>query len=308
MFFLLPLVCTAYFIDLFISINLKKSNSYAQGEYTTWNDIYNGKINSDLIINGSSRAWVEIDPTMIGDSLHTTAYNIGIDGYSFPMQYLRHSLLMEYNPRPKLIIHSVDFFTFFVREDLYNYEQFLPYMLFNKEMRCATIGYKGFNLIDYELPLVRYYGKLDVMQTALGLFLNPQDNELKRVKGYEPQNMLWGTDFEQVKKEMNTYSVKIDSATVLLFERYLQECKTNGIKIILVYTPEYIEGQKFVKNRDEVIQIFTTFSRKYDVPFYDFSKDSMSFQTKYFFNSMHLNKTGAELFTNKLIKKIKEIQ
>jgi hypothetical protein len=52
-------------------------------------------------------------------------------------------------------------------KDLYNSEQFLPYMLWNQEVKEATICYNGFSSIDYEIPLIRFYGNYDAVETAL---------------------------------------------------------------------------------------------------------------------------------------------
>src|SRR5688572_30478180 len=121
--FLLPIAVSAYFIDRAISLNLKRSNTHAYKEYPTWNSILNGTVNSEIVIYGDSRAWVQIDPSMIGSALNTGAYNLGIDGHNFWMQYLRHSLLLKNNVKPKLIIHSIDAFTLQKREDLFNPDQ-----------------------------------------------------------------------------------------------------------------------------------------------------------------------------------------
>ena len=88
-------------------------------------------------------------------------------------------------------------------------------------------------------------------------------------------------------------------------EQFLKECKRDNIKLIFVYTPEYIEGQKFVANRTSIFKTFSKYSKKYEIPFYDYSKDSLCLDKKYFYNSNHLNKTGAEIFTNKLIDTLK---
>lgn len=305
-FFILPIVFFSYFFDVIISNSLKKSNSYAFTEYSTWNAIIEGKVNSEIVIYGSSRAWVHINPTMISDSLIVSAYNLGIDGHNFWLQYLRHSLLLQNNTKPKLIIHSLDIYTLQKTKDLYNSEQFLPYMLWNEEIKNATISYNGYDLIDYVIPLIRYYGKLDAIKAVISLSINPRGNRVERIRGYQGEDVQWNTDFDKAKKTMKFYEVSLDTASVLLFERYLNECKANNIKIIFVYTPEYIEGQKFVKNRNEIISLYTELSKKYDIPFYDYSNDTISFQKKYFYNASHLNKTGSELFTNKLIEKLKE--
>ena len=63
--FVTPIVLFSYSIDLFISKYLKKSNVAAFGEYSVWNDVFEGKINSDVLIYGSSRAWVHISPLTV---------------------------------------------------------------------------------------------------------------------------------------------------------------------------------------------------------------------------------------------------
>ncbi len=303
----MPIFLVSYFIDIFISDNLKKSNIYAQEEYTTWNDLFNGKINSDIVIYGSSRAWTQIDPVMISNSLHIPTYNLGIDGHNFWLQYLRHLFLLKNNQKPKLIVQSLDIYTLGKRSDLYNPDQFLPYMLWNNEIKNATISYNGFNLIDYEIPLIRYFGKSDAILTALNLFIRPQSNKVGRINGYQAKDLSWNGDFEKAQKAMKFYEVSLDTATINLFERFLKEVEKNNIKIMFVYSPEYIEGQKFVKNRNPIIKLYQEISKKHNIPFYDYSSDSISLNKNYFYNASHLNKTGAELFTKKLIRNIASI-
>jgi len=299
--FLLPIILISFYADNYISTNLKKSNSFAEKEYSTWNAIIDGKINSDIVIYGSSRAWKHINPTMISNSLNASTYNLGIDGHNFWLQYLRHSMLLENNTKPKIIILSLDVFTLQKVDDLYNSDQFLPYMLWNNKIKDATISYNGFNLIDYEIPLIRYFGKGNAVQTAM-----KTKNKVERIKGYQGRKEQWNDDFNKAKKAMKNYQKQLDPATIVLFERFLNECKSKNIKILFVYSPEYIEGQKFVKNRDEIISLYEKYSKKYNIPFYNYSNDSLSYDKKYFYNASHLNKTGAELFTKKLIDSLKK--
>lgn len=303
--FILPLVLIAYSADVFISKQLKKSNSYTGGEYTTWNAILDGKVNADIVIYGSSRAWEHIDPNMIADSFHTSVYNLGIDGHTFWLQYLRHTQLLKFNSKPKLIIHSLDIFTLNKGKDLYNPDQFLPYMLFNNEIKNATLCYNGYQYLDYEIPLLRYYGKTDALKNTIKLYKDPLSDTVIRINGFQGKEQTWNTDFEKVKEKMDFFDAKYDSASIGLFERYLNECKSNNIKVVFVYTPEYFEGRKFIKNKDKLMAIYTMFSKKFDIPFLDYTDDPISYQKKYFYNVLHLNKTGAELFTTKLIDTLK---
>jgi len=49
-------------------------------------------------------------------------------------------------------------------------------------------------------------------------------------------------------------------------------------------------------------------SQKYGVPFLDYSNDSTYLRkTEYFYDSNHLNATGAEIFTRNLVGEIRKI-
>ena len=174
-------------------------------------------------------------------------------------------------------------------------------MLWNNKIKEATISYNGYNLMDYEIPLIRYFGRGNAIQTAMKTNI-----KVERIKGYQGQNRQWNDDFDKAKRAMKNYQQPLDPASVILFEKFLKDCKSLKIKIIFVYTPEYIEGQKFVKNRNEIISLYKKLSKKYNILFYNYSKDPLSYQKKYFYNAIHLNKTGAELFTKKLIDSLKK--
>ena len=106
LFFIAPFILFSYCIDVFISTNLKKAKKGAYGEYSTWNDVFEGKINSDIVIYGSSRAWKHISPKIINDRLHISTYNLGIDGHTFWLENFRHRMLLKNNTKPKIIIFS----------------------------------------------------------------------------------------------------------------------------------------------------------------------------------------------------------
>ena len=78
------------------------------------------------------------------------------------------------------------------------------------------------------------------------------------------------------------------------------------LSIIFVNAPEYIEGQIFTKNRDEVMSLYTKYSHQYNIPFYDFLLMLFTIKKNIFYNTNHHNKMGAELFTTKLIDSLKQ--
>lgn len=289
-----------FFADWFLSYNLRKSK---QNEYSVWNDIFQGKVDSDVVIYGSSRAMVHVDPRIIKDSLNLDAYNLGLNGHNFWLQYYRHLEYLKHNRKPLLIIHSVDMFTLVKRQDLFQMDQFLPYMLYNRELEKWIKSYKGFSHYDYNIPLVRYYGQFKAIGSAIktAVYQEPSNTDSLRYKGFISKNLAWNDDLVKARRAYPNYMVKVDSASVKLFDQYLNECRAEGIPVVLVYSPEYIEGQDFVKNRDEVMGVFKFFAAKYNIPFLDYSDDPISHKQEYFYNASHLNGIGAAFFTNRLI-------
>jgi hypothetical protein len=297
LFFSFPIVLFMFLADFFISNNLKKSNE-SPGELEVWNDIYSGNINSDIVIYGSSRAWVHIDPSILEDSLNLKTYNFGIDGHNFWLQYLRHKEYLKFNKAPNLIIVSVDIFSLQKREDLYNSEQFLPYMLWNNDINKFTSSYNGFTYKDYYFPLLRFTGNIKKIKHILKW--DQKIGNKYRYKGFKGMEREWNSDLAKAKLKIPQYEISIDSSSVNLFNQFLFECKSKDIKVILVYTPEYIDGQNFIKNRNEIINKYYGFANKYNLLFLDYSNDILCKQKKYFYNSSHLNKKGAEVFTRRL--------
>jgi hypothetical protein len=106
--FFIPIAILAYPLDLIISKSLATSRTFGYGEVPVWHDIYTGIIDSEIVIYGSSRAWVHIDPHKMQQALNVKAYNMGIAVHAFDIQYLRHLEYLKYNRRPDCILMVVD--------------------------------------------------------------------------------------------------------------------------------------------------------------------------------------------------------
>ena len=264
------------------------------------NDIYSSKANCDIAIYGSSRAWVHIDPAIIGNSLQQRVYNFGIDGHNFWLQYLRHLELLKYNDKPKKIILSLDIFSLEKRPDMFHSDQFLPYMLLNKNVRKFTSSYVGYDLPDYYVPLLRYAGKTQALNNSIHIALSGAPKSKYRQSGYRGVDAAWNNDLAAAKAKKSSYEVRLDQQSVVLFEAFIQECKAMEIQLVMVYSPEYIEGQKFVSNRKQIMDLYNDISQKHHIALYDYSSDSICFDKSMFYNASHLNKTGSGIFSRKL--------
>jgi hypothetical protein len=303
--FILPPVVLLYPADYFISKNYAKSGTAAHGELQVWNDIYNGNVNAEVAVYGSSRAWVHIDPKALGDSLNTTAYNLGIDGHNMWLQYYRHKQLLKYNAKPKYILLSLDVFSLFKTPEGYNAEQFLPYALYNKDLAAYTKGHEDFSQWDYYIPLIRYAGYYQAITIALKNAVKP-DTVSARRRGYEPQDRAWTDDFANAQEQMAYFDAPVDPKLLQLLKKFVAECKRDGIQLVFINTPEYIEGQKFVRNRKAVLQLFAQYAKEQNILFLDYSNCPLCYRQDYFYNASHLNKKGSQLFTQQLISDLKK--
>lgn len=303
--FALPFLSLCFFLDLYISQTLKTRNSFSKGENLVWNDIYNGNFyETEAFIYGSSRAWVHIDPEILAENLHINFSNLGIDGHNFYLQYFRHLELIENYNFPEIIIYSVDEFTLAKRKDLYNYDQFLPYMLGNSKMEKFLTSYKGFSKMDFYFPLLRYIGEDDIFYTA---FFKDDENEPVRIKGYQGVDKSWNSDLDKAKNSIEPFHVEIDSISLVLFKTFLQKAKKCNTQIIFVYTPEFIQGQEIIENRSEILGIYENLSNDLNIPFLDYSNHRISYEKQYFYNAMHMNKRGSEIFSQELAEDLQNL-
>lgn len=300
------LLLISIIVDYFLSSTLKHSDSFAYGESLIWNEIIEGQMSKDILIYGSSRAWVHFDSKIIEDSLGLSTYNLGIDGHNFWLQYLRHKKLLKHNKPPNFIILSLGVFSLSKRKDLYNHYQFLPFQ-YDKEFYDYTKSYEGFSIFDYTLPMYRYIGKQDSIKKIIKAQFNEAYREPYRIKGFRGMHRQWNDDLAKAKLTIKSYESVMDQASVDLIQTFINECNRLNIRVILVYSPEYIEGQEFVSNRHEIISFYQNLALKNNLSFIDYSNDPICRSKNYFYNSMHLNADGARVFTNKLVIDLKKM-
>lgn len=290
--------------DLWISRTLATSESYAMGDAKIWHDILEGQISDDILIYGSSRAWRHFDPVFIEGQTGLSAYNFGVDGHTFDIQYLRHQLNLKYNKKPKIIVYSVDVNTLNMSKGLYNDEQFLPFFNTDTLFNYYTKKYKNYSFIDYNLPLMRYSGR----EKALKYFVKetigwPQ--EKMRTKGFGMHQGGWNTDFKNASKRRKKYHRTINTHVLARFDSFLTEARSHNIAVILMYAPEHVLGQSFIANREDIINVFDSLARKNNIPFYDYSAHAMNSTKAYFYNSLHLNAKGVAEFNKLYIEDLK---
>lgn len=303
--FVLLILSTLIILDIAVSKGLRKSEDMMLAE---WNDIVSGNINADIIINGSSRAWVDVSPQILENRLNLSVYNIGLDGYPFYMEDMRYELFLKYNNKPKYLIQTLDVFSLSKRIGLYEVTQFFPY-LNESIVRNKLKEYEGITLTELYIPFIRYIHYPAIVKKGYLEFFNKQHFTNNKYKGFQGQNREWDNSFDDFYNmhQKNGIVQNIDDNVIELFDKYLEKTILNNTNIILVYPPEYREVQKLYLNRKDIINIYKSMADKYHITFLDYSDNDISNEKKFFYNSQHLNLNGANKFSELLAKDIQNL-
>lgn len=259
-------------------------------KYVGWNDIIYDSVNADLLVLGSSRAWVQYDTYIMDSMLDINSYNLGIDGSALNRQMLKYKIYEHYQKKsPKVIIVNVDYMG--IGKTIgYEREQFFPYLL-NRFTREEMQKTEPFTFGELYLPMYRYY-KQSVYSTLL-----ESDKDTTLYKGFEGKDRDWdGSKFLEVE----TIHFGKNQTTERMFDAFLGQLKKQNIKVVFVGAPIYIGLTNKVDNLPEFYETFQYYSDKHQIPMLDYTYYYLSYDTAYFYNATHLNKTGAELFTTEL--------
>lgn len=291
-----------------IDKGLRKSDEYGR-LYKSWDNIYAGKANSDIIIMGSSRAAIHINPKLITDTFNKSCINLGLNGHKFLTQYYKYFIYEQHNKTPETIIVCLDILSLIYTKDFYEYEQFIPY-LNDTLIRKIVAPQNFFVWKDFYIPMVKFTHRKDMVLDGTFSYFKSNNNHNQNDYKFVSVDKTWDTSF--VRKALNImyvdgFTAKIDSETNKLFLQFIMYCKEKKIKLIFVYPPEYIGNLHYCTNRKTVIDYYNKVITENNVPYFQYSNSPLASDTAYFFDSQHLNSKGVDLFDQQLIKDLKPL-
>ncbi|MBF0596553.1 hypothetical protein [Faecalibacter rhinopitheci] len=300
--YILVTLVAIYFLtgfgDLIYSNSLKEKALFS-GEVQEWNRVNQGKIDVDLAVFGSSRAMIHINPQILEDSLHMKTHNLGLNGSKFKMQYYRFLKYLDNNPHPKTIVWNLDTFSFSHIDEVFQPNQYVPFMLWNYKLYTYLKEYENADWKDYLIPFYRYEDRKywqDEIKKAEKETVDK--NGYFRQKGFKSYNRKWNVNWATLKAK----DAEFDADVYPLIENLIKRCQQENIQLIFTIAPEFYKGQDYMLNRNEIVERYKKTLKQYDLPLLDYSKDSISYQQKWFYNTTHLNDKGADEFTRKLAR------
>ena len=287
--FSLPLFSCLLIADYILAEEIKQSN---ERMIESWYDLMHSKIDADIVVMGSSRAWVQINPLILDSVLGVKTYNLGIDGSSANRQIHKYNLYRKYNRKPQIILQNIDIWAM-GNGTGYEREQLFPYF-WDRNVRKEFFDSEPYTVWEKYLPMFRFRD------------FRPLEKEPKcLIKGYQGQDKHWdGTKFEKIK-EIAFYA---NDTTAKMFDDYLAQAKADGIKVILFYAPQYIGATKKTTNQKFMHEWYQQIANKYNYPILDYTYMHICYDTTYFYNAMHLNRKGAEIFSDSLANDLKRLK
>lgn len=278
-----------YIADFALSAIVQRSNNR---EVESWYDLMHSQIDADLVVMGNSRAWVQINPTILDSILGVETYNLGMDGSCINRQIHKYHLFRKYNRKPKIIVQTLDAWSLGYKTG-YEREQLFPYF-WNWNMREEFFESEPFTFLEKYIPMYRFRSFMPLRRGPRSL-----------IKGYQGMDRPWdGSAFEKVK----SITFTPNDTTIRMFDDYLAKAKAEGITVVLVFTPQYIGATEKTTNHSYMHECYNRFASKYDFPIMDYTYMDICYDTAYFYNAMHLNRKGAEIFSDSLANALKRLR
>ena len=257
------------------------------------------QVNTDIVIVGSSRAAHHYDAKRMADSLKTTVYNVGLDGCFFlDNMCVMHTLLQRYAPRTILLEIAQNALTCESVEHLeglylYYWKDDYAKQIIDREEGWSSRFKLCSNLYRYNANSFKTigYGIRGLMQGQAGDPLN----------GYVPNEYVKKRK-ELVLKEAGAGKSKISTWKSSLLDDVLGKATKRGVKVIVVTSPVFNAPIEIAyKPAEEIARL----CRKHGFEYWDyFSEGSFLEHPEWFSDNTHLNRIGAEKYTEIILGRL----
>ena len=254
------------------------------------------KVNSDILIFGSSKASHHYVPSILSDSLKCSVYNCGMYGKCI---YYHYGLLMLIKERylPKAILLDV------TNSDIYDDRLFTidgvkdlaPYYGVSKDLDTLINKISPFEKFKMLSMLYRYNSRIiDICRDNFRKTDQNWENGYMPLSGY-------------IQSEKNTMTIQeennIEQDRVLYIEKFILFCKQNNVKIFICISPV-----NFMCENNNTYITVANIAAKHDVPFLNHYCDTYFSENNIFFKDVtHLNREGAVIYSSLIGEEIRNM-
>ena len=246
------------------------------------------RMDEDVVIMGSSRAYRHYVPYVLEDTLKKSVYNAGCSNMGIVCNYGLYKAFKKIHT-PKMIIYEV-YYTDFATGDITTYLDNLRLLKNDKDIYEYIAKLSPDDKWKMKSSLYCYNTKwIYIIQENI-------KSSMTLEKGYAPDK---GKLSYKPDRTPNEYT--IDSLKVRLFKEFVKEVSEDHTSLVITVSPLYY-GDDF-----SWIAWAREIASEYNIPFYDYSKDDSFLENNnLFYDQIHLNEEGAISYTKKIAHKLTE--
>lgn len=276
--------------------------------------LYDGRLDADVLLFGSSRMLTHVDPTVIEAATGLKAYNLGLDGTGLDQHLFTLAEAVRFNRAPRVVVLGIDVSSFAdgvepppgafhpyalkVRSEI-----FRPYAMVSDEAYRLVNGTRPGPaetverlLYRHLLPSLAFRDRvLDVIAAARG---RPREEGagLRHVKGaiLRPPRPGYRNTLE------GPLAIAYDAAQVDKLERVVEFCREHGLALVLVEMPWGFDIRAVAPNFAEIQARIEQAAARPCVGLVDLTADPDFRDPSLYIDAAHLDSRGAEAVSRKL--------
>lgn len=298
--------CVAFIFKLLDVIAVSGLSKLEDDDYKDLLLLNDNKIEDDMLILGSSRAWNHFDIKEIEKVTNIKSRVIGLSGADFNMQRALWEQALNSENSIKYIVHVVGALEFSKRKDgIFKKYKFFPF-LENDFFYSNLSRLQGDLWKDKYLPLYKFHGSYKYfMKGVISNFRTHTSNSYKKYKGFRAFESSWNGEIK-IDSRVISNEDRMNAISFIREEAHLAIDKNKVL--IIVYAPEHVKTNDIIKGKNEVIKSIEELAANFEsVYFLDYHDWYGNTDLKLFHNATHLNAKGAKLFSETFSKDVLKI-
>ena len=274
------------------------------------NNICTGRVDPDIIAFGSSVGEVSFNSNLVSAGTGLDVYNSCIDGTNFEQC---KSLIEEYNlysSKKSLVLLFEAYFSMVKLPGISSIERFAAYLndpviydvLYNIDPK---IVWKSRYIPLYKNTVVDHtYYKASFDGWRSYLLKSSQRDSLH---GFLPHYVTWQADQDALLDAMKPFKIVVDKTVLADYIELVRGLRQKGKRVIIVLPPLYERLYKEKTDFGPLEAALDSVSKLTGCGLIDFIKSPLSAHKDYFYNTNHLNYSGAAVFSSLLVDSLKRM-
>ena len=265
---------------------------HAKGGFSQRDTYICDKLETDILLMGSSRCVRHYNPQIISDSLGMSCYNSGQMGNGIILNYGSLRMIDE-RKKPKIVVYDIaPGFDIFLGDDNHRY---LTWLKQHYERNGIADIFESVDPTEKYKMMSQMYRYNSRIIELMSDYLYPISNI--RADGFSPHK----GELDQTKIRSGVEKEKmlvVDSIKLAYINRMIDEL--DGAKLYFVVSPRWygLDSVQF----QPIIDI----CQEHSIPFIDFANNpKYVHQDIYFKDGNHMNELGADEFTKDLVACLK---